>query len=48
MRFPASSRNFWYGESVCTMITAPERCPSDTILTGIPLSARSMTSGASM
>ena len=33
----------WFG-----MITAPERCPSDTILTGIPLSARSMTSGASM
>ena len=30
------------------MITAPERWPSDTIFTGIFLSARSMTSGASM
>jgi hypothetical protein len=30
------------------MMTAPERCPSETIFTGMPLSARSMTSGASM
>src|SRR6476659_8696964 len=30
------------------MITAPDRWPSDTIFTGIFLSARSMTSGASM
>ena len=30
------------------MITAPERWPSETILTGIFLSARSITSGASM
>src|SRR5690349_12112544 len=30
------------------MITAPERCPSDTTLTGIALFARSMMSGASM
>ena len=30
------------------MITAPERCPSETIFTGIFLSERSITSGASM
>src|SRR6476620_652053 len=30
------------------MMTAPERCPSETILTGIFRSARSITSGASM
>src|SRR6516164_10489202 len=30
------------------MITAPERWPRETILTGILLSARSITSGASM
>src|SRR3954471_3896090 len=30
------------------MITAPERWPSDTIFSGIFLSARSITSGASM
>ena len=30
------------------MITAPERWPSEMILMGMPLSARSMTSGASM
>src|SRR6266436_7116515 len=30
------------------MMTAPERCPSDTILIGIFLSARSITRGASM
>jgi hypothetical protein len=35
-------------ESVRTMITAPERWPSETILIGMRLSARSITSGASM
>src|SRR5690348_8060783 len=30
------------------MITAPERCPRDTILIGTFLSARSITRGASM
>src|SRR5882757_1593800 len=48
MRLPFSSLKCWYGESVRTMITAPERCPRDTILMGIFLSARSITSGASM
>ena len=48
MRLPASCLNCWYGESVRTMITAPERWPSETIFTGIFLSARSITSGASM
>ena len=37
MRLPASCLKFWYGESVRTMMTAPERWPSETILTGIPL-----------
>jgi hypothetical protein len=48
MRLPARSLKRRYGESLRTMITAPERCPSETILTGIFLSARSITSGASM
>src|SRR6185369_11076491 len=48
IRLPARSRKRRYGESVRTMMTAPERWPSETILTGIFLSARSMTSGASM
>ena len=48
MRLPRSRLKCWYGESVRTMITAPERWPSETILTGIFLSARSITSGASM
>src|SRR5262245_56782834 len=30
------------------MMTAPERCPSETILIGMPRSARSITRGASM
>src|SRR5882757_10002012 len=30
------------------MMTAPERCPNETILMGMPLSARSITSGASI
>ena len=36
----------WLGDT--QVMTAPERWPSDTILTGIFLSARSITSGASM
>ena len=48
MRLPASCLKCSYGESVRTMITAPERWPSETIFTGIFLSARSITSGASM
>ncbi len=47
-RLPMRSRNFWYDESVRTMMTAPERWPSDTIFTGMRLTARSITSGASM
>jgi hypothetical protein len=35
------------GESECTMITAPERWPKETILALTPLSTRSMTMGAS-
>jgi hypothetical protein len=35
-------------ESLFTMITAPDRWPSETTFTGIFLSARSITSGASM
>ena len=45
---PVSCLKLWYGESLLTMMTAPERCPRDTIFTGTFLSARSMTSGASM
>ena len=48
MRLPASCLKCSYGESVRTMMTAPERWPSETIFTGICLSARSITSGASM
>ena len=37
IRFPLSCRKCWYGESLRTMITAPERWPNETILTGYPL-----------
>src|ERR1700728_2213802 len=48
IRLPVSCLKVWYGESLLTMMTAPDRCPSETIFTGTFLSARSMTNGASM
>src|SRR6202011_1580035 len=45
IRLPVSCLKVRYGESLLTMMTAPERCPSDTIFTWTFLSARSMTGG---
>jgi hypothetical protein len=47
MRRPRRSRMVLAGESARTMMTAPERWPSDTILASTPLSTRSITIGAS-
>jgi hypothetical protein len=47
MRRPRRSLRLFTGESVRTMMTAPDRWPRETILAATPLSTRSITIGAS-